>query len=236
MLFSGFLLGFLGSLHCAGMCGPIAFVLPLDRKNPVKRFAQLMGYHLGRLSTYAFLGLLFGLIGRGLFISGMQQRLSLVLGLLMIAAALLPFFGKLAGNKITAPFYMLVSRVKSSLGDRLKDRSPAALYTIGILNGFLPCGLVYMGLFGAVAMGTALEGSLYMALFGAGTIPLMSIAAYSGNFLSVKMRNRLNKAIPYVVVLIGLLFVIRGLGLGIPYLSPSDMQLAVKAGADCVVP
>lgn len=236
MLLSGLILGFLGSLHCAGMCGPIAFVLPLDRKDPVRRFLQLMGYHAGRISTYALIGLLFGLIGRGLFISGMQQRLSLVLGALMVLAALVPLFGNYTGGRFMAPFYMLVSRVKSALGERLKKRSPGTLYTIGFLNGFLPCGLVYMALFGAVAMGSALEGSAYMALFGAGTIPLMSVAAYSGNFLSLKMRNRINKLIPVFVVLIGLLFILRGLGLGIPYLSPSDMNLMVKAAPDCVVP
>ena len=236
MIYSGLILGFLGSLHCAGMCGPIAFVLPLDRTNAVRRFVQLMGYHAGRITTYALIGVLFGLIGRGLFISGIQQRLSVVLGAIMVLAALFPLIGKAGNNRILAPFYLLVSRVKSALGERLKDRSPATLYTIGFLNGFLPCGLVYMALFGAIAMGSAWEGSLYMVLFGMGTIPLMSIAAYSGNFLSLTMRNRLNKAIPYVVILIGVLFVLRGLGLGIPYLSPSDMNLAVKAGADCVVP
>ncbi|WP_224487945.1 sulfite exporter TauE/SafE family protein [Robertkochia flava] len=236
MVLSGLILGFLGSLHCAGMCGPIAFVLPLDRKDPLKRFIQLMGYHLGRISSYALIGLFFGLLGRGLFISGMQQRLSLVLGVLMIVAALVPVFSTFRGGKLLTPFYMAVSRVKGALGERLKDRSPKTLYTLGVLNGFLPCGLVYMALFGAVAMGDALSGSAYMALFGAGTIPLMSVAAYSGNFLSLKMRTRLNKLIPVFVVLIGVLFVLRGLGLGIPYISPSDMNLMVKANPDCVVP
>lgn len=236
MLISGLILGFLGSLHCAGMCGPIAFVLPLDRNNAVKRFLQLMGYHFGRITTYALIGMVFGLIGRGLFISGMQQRLSVVLGSIMVLAAVLPLLGTSVSNRFMAPVYLMISRVKSTLGAHLKNRSPVALYTIGVLNGFLPCGLVYMGLFGAMAMGSIAEGSLYMAMFGFGTIPLMSIAAYSGNFLSVSLRNRLNKAIPYVVILIGMLFIIRGLGLGIPYLSPSDMNLAVKAGADCVVP
>ena len=234
MLLSGLILGFLGSLHCAGMCGPIAFVLPLDRKDPVRRFFQLMGYHLGRISSYAMIGLLFGLLGRGLFISGMQQRLSLVLGVLMVVAALVPVFSTFRGGRFLAPFYMLVGKVKAALGERLKDRSPGTLYTLGVLNGFLPCGLVYMALFGAVAMGDALSGSAYMALFGAGTIPLMSVAAYSGNFLSVKIRNRLNRLIPFFVVIIGVLFILRGLGLGIPYLSPSDMNLMVKAAPECV--
>nr|WP_262896236.1 sulfite exporter TauE/SafE family protein [Robertkochia sediminum] len=233
---SAVILGFFGSLHCLGMCGPIAFVLPLDRGNPVKRFLQLMGYHLGRLTTYALIGLLFGSIGRGLFIAGMQQRLSLVLGVIMVLAAVVPYFGKTGAATLMRPFYTLVGQVKNALGERLKKRTAGTLYTIGFLNGFLPCGLVYMALFGAVALGDVLSGGLYMALFGLGTIPLMSVAAYSGNVLSVKLRTQLSRLIPIFVILIGVLFILRGLGLGIPYVSPSDMNLMVKSAPDCVVP
>ena len=103
--------------------------------------------------------------------------------------------------------------------------------TIGYLNGLLPCGLVYMAIFGALATGNAWEGSLYMALFGLGTVPLMTTAIYLGNFLTKTIKQRVLKLIPAFVVVIGLLFIIRGLGLGIPYLSPSNMVTVEQASA-----
>jgi sulfite exporter TauE/SafE len=123
--------------------------------------------------------------------------------------------------------------VKSALGKELKKKSPDTFFTIGFLNGFLPCGLVYMALFGALASGNAWEGSLYMAIFGIGTIPLMTTAIYFGNFLTVKVRRYITKAIPVIVVLIGILFIIRGLGLGIPYLSPPPVLQEVNAEYEC---
>ncbi|WP_224484868.1 sulfite exporter TauE/SafE family protein [Robertkochia aurantiaca] len=235
MLWSAVILGFLGSLHCVGMCGPIAFVLPLDRDKPVRKFIQIMLYHFGRILTYGMLGLLFGLAGRGLFVSGLQQRLSVIIGILMILAVLIPL-GNRYKSKMLGPLYSLIGQVKQQLGKRLHKRSFTSLFTLGLLNGLLPCGLVYMALFGAIGLGHAAESSLYMALFGLGTIPLMSGAAYMGNFVSVKTRQRFQKAIPVFVVIIGIFFILRGMGLGIPYVSPSDMHLMVKAGPDCVVP
>ena len=105
--------------------------------------------------------------------------------------------------------------------------------TIGFLNGFLPCGLVYMALFAAIAGGNAINGSLYMAVFGLGTIPLMTTAIYFSQFLKGKARQRIQKAIPVFVILIGALFILRGLGLGIPYLSPAPVYDLVSNGVDC---
>jgi len=106
--------------------------------------------------------------------------------------------------------------------------------TIGFLNGFLPCGLVYMAIFGAIATGNALQGSLYMALFGLGTIPLMTSAIYLGNFLNVQVRQRIRKAIPVFVAVIAGLFILRGLGLGIPYVSPKPIAETVSAEMECL--
>lgn len=235
MLASAIILGFLGSLHCVGMCGPIAFVLPLDRAKPVKKFFQLFTYHSGRLLSYGFLGLIFGLVGKGLFISGLQQKLSIIMGVLMIVIILIPY-RHLNKYNFSKPIFKLLSGVKSAMGKRLRNKSYASLFSIGILNGFLPCGLIYMALFGALAMGSPEKSALYMLLFGAGTIPLMTGAAYVGNFLSVTARKHIRQLIPVFVVVIGVFFILRGMGLGIPYISPSNVQLMVKANPDCVVP
>ncbi|MEL4308990.1 sulfite exporter TauE/SafE family protein [Joostella sp. CR20] len=235
MLLSAVILGLLGSFHCVGMCGPIAFLLPLDHSKPTKKAFQIFIYHSARLLAYSLIGFIFGWLGKGLFVSGLQQRLSIVIGVLIIIFALLPL-RKSKSNFITKNVMRWLSKVQSVLGQQLKSKKTSALFAVGFFNGFLPCGLVYMALFSAVAIGNPLESSLYMALFGLGTIPLMTTAVYLGNFLSVSARKKITKAIPVFVVLIGVLFIVRGLGLGIPYLSPSELQLMVKSSPNCIVP
>lgn len=232
MLFSAFILGLLGSFHCVGMCGPIAFMLPVDRTNQLKKVSQIGIYHLGKLLAYSLIGLVFGLIGKSLFIFGYQQQLSIIIGVLMILVVIIPqkTFNKYNFSK---PIYRLISKVKSALGTALKKKTMDTFLTIGFLNGFLPCGLVYMALFAAMAGGNAASGSLYMAVFGLGTIPLMTTAIYFSHFLKGTARQRIQKAIPVFVVIIGVLFIIRGLGLGIPYLSPAQVYDMVSNSIDC---
>ena len=232
MLVSAFILGLLGSFHCVGMCGPIAFMLPVDRSNTVKKITQISIYHFGRLLAYSIIGLVFGLIGKSLYIFGFQQQLSIIIGVLMILVVLIPqqTFNKYNFSK---PIYRLISKVKSALGSAMKKKTMDTFLTIGFLNGFLPCGLVYMALFAAIAGGNALNGILYMAVFGLGTIPLMTTAIYFSQFLKGKARQRIQKAIPVFVILIGALFILRGLGLGIPYLSPAPVYELVSNGVDC---
>ena len=232
MLFSAFILGLLGSFHCVGMCGPIAFMLPVDRNNALKKSIQIGIYHFGRLLAYSIIGLIFGLIGKSFYLFGFQQQLSIFIGALMILVVLIPqkIFNKYNFSK---PIYKLISKVKSALGSAMKRKSLDTFLTIGFLNGFLPCGLVYMAVFAAIASGNALNGSLYMAVFGLGTIPLMTTAIYFSQFLKGAARQKIQKAIPDFVVIIGVLFIIRGLGLGIPYLSPAPVYDAVSASMDC---
>ena len=232
MLVSAFILGLLGSFHCVGMCGPIAFMLPVDRSNTVKKITQIAIYHFGRLLAYSIIGLIFGLIGKSLYIFGFQQQLSIIIGVLMILVVLIPQqnFNKYNFSK---PIYRLISKVKTALGSAMKKKTMDTFLTIGFLNGFLPCGLVYMALFAAIAGGNAINGSLYMAVFGLGTIPLMTTAIYFSQFLKGTARQKIQKAIPVFVVLIGAIFILRGLGLGIPYLSPAPVYDLVSNGIDC---
>lgn len=232
MLASAIILGLMGSLHCVGMCGPIAFMLPVDRSNNLKKFSQIFVYHIGRLLAYGILGLIFGLLGKGLFVFGMQQKLSIIIGVLMIIVVLIPYktFSKYNFSK---PMYSLISKVKSRLGKELQKKTADTFLTIGFLNGFLPCGLVYMALFGAIAMGNPLEGSFYMVLFGAGTIPLMTSAIYFSSLLKSSTKQKIQKLIPVFVVLIGALFILRGLGLGIPYVSPKPVTEVVSSTMEC---
>ncbi len=212
------------------MCGPIAFALPVDRTNKSKMAFQTFLYHFGRLSSYSLIGLIFGLVGKGLYLAGFQQRLSILMGVLMILIVLIPvqFFNKYNFSK---PLYKFIGYVKTKLGFYLKRKTNSTFLAIGFFNGFLPCGLVYMALIGAIAASDAINGSIYMFLFGLGTVPMMSAAVLAGNFLKISIRNKIQKAIPVFVVIIGLLFILRGLGLGIPYVSPSDAKLQISNNA-----
>ncbi|WP_053971742.1 sulfite exporter TauE/SafE family protein [Mangrovimonas sp. ST2L15] len=232
MLWSAFIFGLLGSFHCVGMCGPIAFMLPVDRSNSFRKVSQITTYHIGRLLAYALIGLMFGLVGKGLYLFGFQQQLSIAIGAAMIVLVLIPAH-KLNRFKISQPIYQLISKVKSALGKSLKKKTADTFLTIGFLNGFLPCGLVYMAVFGSLVSANALEGSMYMILFGIGTIPLMTSAIYLGKFLNANIKQRIQKAIPVFVIIIGILFILRGLGLGIPYISPKPMVDMATSSMNC---
>lgn len=232
MLVSAFVLGLLGSFHCVGMCGPIAFMLPVDRSNSLKKVFQIGLYHFGRLLAYSLIGLVFGLLGKSIYIFGLQQQLSIAIGVLMIVVVLIPYqtFSKYNASK---PLFKLISKVKSALGKELKKKTPDTFLTIGFLNGFLPCGLVYMAVFAAIATGSLINGSIYMVVFGLGTIPLMTTAIYISRFLKGSMRQHIQKAIPVFVVFIGVLFILRGLGLGIPYISPAPVYDMANSAIEC---
>ncbi|TDU39664.1 hypothetical protein BXY82_1694 [Gelidibacter sediminis] len=232
MLWSALIFGLLGSFHCIGMCGPIAFMLPVDRTNSTKKVVQIFTYHFGRILAYSLIGLIFGLVGKSLYIFGLQQQLSILIGVLMIVVVVIPTktFNKYNFSK---PLYKLISKVKTALGQALKKKTADTFLTIGFLNGFLPCGLVYMAVFASLAMSSALQGSLYMALFGLGTIPLMTSAIYLGKFLNTNVKRHIQKAIPVVVIAIGLLFIIRGMGLDIPYLSPAPVTEMAQGEIEC---
>ena len=209
------------------MCGPIAFVLPVNKDNKLQTALGTALYHFGRILSYGIIGLLFGLLGKGLYLAGFKQLLSILIGVVMILIVLIPtkFLNQF---HLTRPLYKLIGKVKYRLGLYLKKSSLKALFSIGFFNGFLPCGLVYMALLGAISTGELLDGATYMIVFGLGTIPLMTGAVYLGNFLKVSVRNKIQKAIPIFVIIIGLLFIVRGMGLGIPYISPADTKLLIS--------
>lgn len=232
MLASAILLGLMGSFHCVGMCGPIAFMLPVDHKRPGKKLLQVFLYHLGRLTSYGIIGLVFGFLGKGLYVFGLQQKLSIIIGVLMIAIILIPYktFNRYNFSK---PIYGILSKLKNQMGKELKKKSPDTFITIGFLNGFLPCGLVYMAVFGSIATANPWMGALFMVLFGMGTIPLMTTAVYFGSMLKGKTKRSVQRLIPVFVVLIGILFILRGMGLGIPYISPAPVTEMVSSAVEC---
>lgn len=219
VFWTAFTIGLLGSFHCAGMCGPIAFALPVGNRSNTGKITAALLYNLGRIITYSAFGLLFGLLGKGFKMAGWQQSISLIIGVLFILVAVVP---AAVSNKLNPTGYIgrLTAKLKHHLGKLFRLKSKGAFIGIGLLNGLLPCGLVYAAIGGAITMGSALEGSLFMALFGLGTLPLMIGIILAANQISVKIRSKIRKLVPVFILLMGLLFILRGLNLGIPYLSP----------------
>ncbi len=218
-LWTAFTLGFLGSFHCVGMCGPIALALPGGAKKKLLFATNRLTYNIGRITTYALIGLLFGLLGTGFAIAGLQKGLSVALGLSVIMVAFLPAAFSQSVNP-AGKLGRLVSWLKKKMQFQFQRRSYLSVYTIGILNGLLPCGLVYLAAAGAITQASPAHGALYMAAFGTGTLPAMLALAFAGNFLGIRWRNGIRKVMPVVTVIVGLLLIVRGLELGIPFLSP----------------
>ncbi|MBV8254719.1 MAG: sulfite exporter TauE/SafE family protein [Chitinophaga sp.] len=216
---TAFLIGFAGSFHCVGMCGPIALTLPVRHLEGGRKMAGILLYNAGRISTYALLGGLFGWMGKQVVMAGFQQRLSVTMGLLLLAAVLLNFIAGSNKVRVTMPG-VITGKIKAELGRLLAAQRFRTLYAIGILNGLLPCGLVYMGIAGATSTGTVEKGMLFMTAFGAGTLPAMTAAAWFGHLLSIPVRNKIRKAVPYMIAVMGILLIMRGMNLGIPYISP----------------
>ncbi|MCW3126500.1 MAG: hypothetical protein JWO03_2158 [Bacteroidetes bacterium] len=212
-------LGFLGSFHCVGMCGPIALALPIGKWDTKNKVVGILLYNFGRVATYAMLGLFFGAIGRGFSLVGLQQAVSIILGISIIAIVLMPgsAAAKLDSMTQRIPYMPAVKRNITAL---FKQRSFSSLTMIGLLNGLLPCGFVYMALAGAIATSSGINGSLFMILFGIGTIPAMFLVAFSSHLFSVNVRSKIRKAVPVFMFLVGSLLIVRGLNLGLPYMSP----------------
>jgi sulfite exporter TauE/SafE len=225
VIIAGFLLGLVGSLHCAGMCGPIALNLPLRGNSFTERLISGILYNLGRTFMYGVMGAIFGFIGQGFLLLGIQRWVSITMGIILIVSVIAPF----AFKRIKfSNFDFFTGFVRSSIQKLFQMRSYKGLFLIGMLNSLLPCGLVYLAIVGAIASGNMFYGSLYLFFFGLGTLPMMLAISLIGNAITSNGRNILNKIIPYVVVLMGVLFVFRGLCLGIPYISPSKEKLEMS--------
>jgi len=213
---AAFILGIAGSFHCAGMCGPLAMALPGKKSAGLKLFSGRFLYNIGRIITYSGLGLLFGSIGIGFAFVGYQQWLSIGLGAIMLIMALF----SLKPESSIGFLYSLNGFLKKHLSLFIKNDKSYSLLIIGLLNGLLPCGFVYVALAGALALANPSESALYMAAFGAGTLPIMLAISIFGVYISLNIRNLIKKATPYILVVFASLLILRGLNLGIPYVSP----------------
>ena len=212
-------LGFFGSFHCIGMCGPIALAIPIYSHGGFYKTVSILLYNSGRIVTYSLLGVFFGLVGQGFALVGLQQILSITSGILILSAILLPQ-QIIVKYSLTNKAFKLFGIVKSMLAAQLAKKELSSLFILGAFNGLLPCGLVYLAIAASVASNSVLHATLFMAFFGLGTVPLMFSISYFSNLISIWFRNKIRKALPYVTAVMAMLLIARGLNLNIPYISP----------------
>ncbi|MFN3939856.1 MAG: sulfite exporter TauE/SafE family protein, partial [Chitinophagales bacterium] len=176
-------------------------------------------YNTGRIVTYALLGILFATIGSTFISAGFQQAVSICTGAVIILLLLTPkrIKQKLNTTNAVAGY---TNKLKVAWGKIIPQQSKMGLFTGGLLNGLLPCGLVYVALAAALNTGSVWDGALLMAMFGLGTLPAMLAVSTAGNFIGMQHRLRIRKILPVFTFVIALLLIVRGLNLGIPYVSP----------------
>ena len=221
MLYSALILGLAGSLHCMGMCGPISMLLPGDKSKRGRYILGRLIYNLGRIFTYSILGLLIGLVGEQIALFTSQKVLFLIVGSILLLAFILPARWRQSLDAL--PYISrFTGLIKSSLSVFYKKHSLFAQLVFGILNGLLPCGLVYAALSGAFLMSEAWESALFMALFGLGTLPMMLGFAFLGNSLRqlVSFKPKVVYTFSYIILAIWLIF--KGVNLPASQFSDHD--------------
>lgn len=218
LLVSAFFIGLTSNLHCLGMCGPISTIIPVNRKNNWTILAGLSEYNLGRILTYSILGATSGIIGFTIQTYQTLQILSIGAGIILIIYAWNKRYNFIRVNN---PTQKMTSRiVQKYMGLILNSKSNFKLFLFGMVNGILPCGMVYIALINATIIGDPWFSAIAMFVFGIGTLPVMLIANFFIKKMNWKSNPKWNKIIPYLISVLGLLIILRGLNLGIPYLSP----------------
>ncbi len=222
-----FLIGLGGSLHCIGMCGPLMFSTLLNNQNGSLSVTDWLWYQSGRISVYAIWGILFGFIGTSARWFGWQQNISLSLGvcilIILLMTKLFPAFEKRFSAILLTQFW------KSKLSMILQKRTKHSEFITGMLNGILPCGLVYVALAGATAVQDPIKGGLFMMIFGMGTLPLLSALLFLGDNMKMNARRNLAKWYPAFIGFMAIMLIMRGMNLG-NFFSP-----AILPGSETVI-
>jgi len=241
LTWAAFILGLSGSFHCVGMCGPVALTIPSAMNG--FRWRNALLYNSGRTITYSVLGIIAGSAGYVINLSVHQGIVSVFAGILLLVG----FFFLSAENKMAryVQKWQLIKFVKQSIGKLFTKKTALSVFLIGILNGLLPCGFVYVALAGALAYGDIFYSALFMFFFGIGTIPALFMLQIAGGMASVKFRTVYKKLYPAVVTFMAFLLILRGLNLGIPFVSPrlenhtfkiKKIELKEECKTDCCAP
>ena len=225
-------IGLMGSLHCVGMCGPIAMAVPLNNHGQGYRILGSFNYLLGKAITYSLLGLFSGTFAKMIELTGFQRYMSLFTGVLILLIFMLQKFGNGIFG-LERLNYQWVALLKQQFNKFLKEKNLLSAFLIGLVNGVLPCGLVYIALAGAVGAGGLSQSMFYMFLFGFATMPLMFVLIIFKGKLSSSYKGLFQKISPAFTIILAALLIIRGLNLGIPYFSPKVNSVKQKVIIEC---
>ncbi|MCK9409408.1 MAG: sulfite exporter TauE/SafE family protein [Bacteroidetes bacterium] len=217
-LLAAFSLGLIGSMHCVGMCGPLMLAVPSNAASRWSFLLERIIYNAGKAVTYGILGAVLGYAGKRLMMS-IQQDLSIVLGVLLLVTVAVPL-GLKSSLERFSPLKYLYRFVKARFAVLMGKRGKTTLFVMGMLNGLLPCGLVYTALIGATVVADVWQSALFMIVFGAGTAPALIAVSITGKLMSVKFRSVLTRALPALSITLAILLILRGMNLGIPLISP----------------
>jgi sulfite exporter TauE/SafE len=222
LLLTALVMGAIGSMHCVGMCGPLALMLPIQQLTIRAKFISALLYNVGRMITYGMLGLIAGSIAHTATFFGYQQWISITAGLVILFFVWMPRIS--TSNVATRTTSNWMNKLRTLLSRFFTRKGYSSSLFTGMLNGLMPCGLVYMALAAAMISGSVINSGLFMMVFGLGTLPAMWALIFFGNTIPVSVRYRLKKLYPVLMSLNACLLIIRGMGLDIPYLSPAVHQ------------
>ncbi|WP_235296421.1 sulfite exporter TauE/SafE family protein [Portibacter marinus] len=216
MFYVAFTLGMFGSLHCLGMCGPLAFaLLPGIHRGGIKNTLRVILYNLGRTSSYMILGLIAGLFISAISLTGLQKPLTILVGIVLIIMAFVSINLErtISKNKI---YQKAISYYHRKIRYILQEKASRNAWFLGMLNGLVPCGLVYLALAGALNSGSLSNSSLFMAYFGLGTFPAMFLLLIGSSYLTLSNRLRWNKVMTYLQLMVGIFLIYRGIAVEMP--------------------
>lgn len=225
------ILGFFGSLHCVGMCGPIALAVPHRKNQWISILVDNLLYNGGRVITYGLMGLVIGLIGKSLNLAAYQEIVSITVGSLLLIYLIVPrkWYSGLTSSGL---FTKISGKFKHTFANFMRSPKIGSLFVVGLLNGMLPCGLVYIALAASIPVGEVYGPAFYMIIFGLGTFPMMSLVYIVKKFISIDFRRKLTKLVPVGIAVVAIMLILRGMSLGIPYVSPK-LPVSVEQKADC---
>lgn len=231
---TAFTIGIMGSSHCVGMCGPLALAIPLNNHQKFYRLLGILNYFLGKTLTYGILGLFSGMLAKVINVAGFQQYLSIFAGVSILV--ILVFNRKKQSNTFLSKLnHRWLLTVKTYFGKFIHHKNLLSAFFIGLINGLLPCGLVYIALAGSIGAGGWWQSVLYMMLFGISSMPLLMLLMLFKYRLQATLGKYFNKTTQVFTVAIALLLIVRGLNLGIPYISPKQYTEQKNTNLECCV-
>jgi sulfite exporter TauE/SafE len=205
MWFAALVLGFAGSLHCLGMCSPLAMAVTNLRK---PFFVNRLVYNGGRILCYALLGALVGTFGWLLSFSGIQNLLTIFLGCVLVVVGLTGF-GHFHIPALSKVIQWVTLVIKSTFSRFLQRKTVFSIASLGMLNGLLPCGLTYLALTYCLSLDRAWDGFLFMLLFGVGTLPIMLGFTSLLPSLMKRFNFSFRHATTVTLIVVGLLLITR---------------------------